>query len=202
MHEGPRHKDTAVNFFNICSRTVYLRVWWTLSGFFTPLMTSGKWQRNVLIQNQPCTFQVTSTTSSQMSPVTEMGEFPFPHTHTVRLQQCWALEPFHSHRQLSEHPDLVQAAGGTWPPDAVPQLPLLAVICDHNPHPTPPPFVWQTQVFTWPTANSSRSGSFEQVWNYRNHRRLCLSEQDGSIYAIKCTCLRRYYNPIFFTTQH
>lgn len=55
-----------------------------------------------------------------------------------------------------------------------------------------PPFVCQTQVFSWPTANSSRSGSFEQqVWNNRNRIRLSLYEQDGSIYAIKSTCLRK-----------
>lgn len=49
-------------------------------------MTSGKWQRNVLIHNQCCTFQVMSTASRQMSLVTEMrGEFPSPHTPTVRL---------------------------------------------------------------------------------------------------------------------
>lgn len=51
----------------------------------------------------------------------------------------WALEPSHSHRQLSEHPDAVQAAGGSCTPDAGPRLPLLAVICacSRLPHPHP-----------------------------------------------------------------
>lgn len=52
--------------------------------------------------------------------------------------------------------------------------------------PSHPPFVWQTQVFSGPSANSSRSESFKQVWNNRNGIRLSLSEQDG-IYAIKRT---------------
>lgn len=63
-----------------------------------------------------------------------------------------------------------------------------------------PTLVWQTQVFHWPTANSSRSGSVQQqVRNNRNHKRHGLPEKDSSLYAIKRTCFTRFYNPNFFT---
>lgn len=51
----------------------------------------------------------------------------------------WALGPSHSHRQLSKHPEAVQAAGGSCTPDTGPRFPLLAVIWVHSrlPHPHP-----------------------------------------------------------------
>lgn len=74
-----------VNVFSICWKTEGLRV----CGLFIPLMTSLRWQRNVLIHNQCCTFQVRSTTSRQMSFVTDEGGVSFPsHPHSQTLQQC------------------------------------------------------------------------------------------------------------------
>lgn len=160
-------------------------------GSFITLMTSGKWQRNVFIHNQCCTFQVMSTTSRQISLVTEMrGEVSFPsHPHSQTLQQCdrctiersSPLTPTDSSlsipmlsRLYQEVATLTRAHGFLCWPSSVHVLP----------RPTCP-FLWQKQVFRRPGANSSRSGSSEQVsYNRIRRTRLCLklsiSEHDGS----------------------
>lgn len=164
IHEW--HIKTQLSISLISSARLYLRVKWTQLFHFLPsplqwhLGNGGELSWIISLAH----LRFMSTTSSQMSLLTETGEFSF-HSHPCSqpLQQCdtCTLEPSHSYRQLSEHPDAVQAAGGSCNPDGVPPFPLLAVMCACSPpqHPSSPD---RRRCFSWPLANSSRSGSLEQ----------------------------------------
>lgn len=182
--KGAGNKDLAVHCLNIHCKAAYLRGWWTQTGSFIPLTTSGSGR-------EMSWFTFLFHIYHEQASVTCDGGVSFPsHPHSQARQQCdtCAIErsspltppdSFLSIPKLSrppeEVPPLTQAHGFLcWPSSAC------TLAC-----PTPTPAVlWQTQVFSGPVARGTKASEKFQTAEYMNKilSKLCLVRFSSSIH--------------------